>query len=197
MESSGEVRRQGREALWNRLLKIAGSTPFPLRRLLFRRVHKQFGGKLDFIVSGGAALDQELGRKWELLGVKILQGYGTTEAAPVISNHSLSERRLDSTGRPLPNVEVKISDEGEILVRGENVTPGYWRAPEETAAAFDGDWYKTGDLGFLRRGWLPARPGQEKGYDRPSQWPKYLPRGHSDGAGEAPKRYGCGRGGAD
>ena len=144
-----EVRRQGREALWNRLLKIAGSTPFPLRRLLFRRVHKQFGGKLDFIVSGGAALDQELGRKWELLGVKILQGYGTTEAAPVISNHSLSERRLDSTGRPLPNVEVKISDEGEILVRGENVTPGYWRAPEETAAAFDGDWYKTGDLGFF------------------------------------------------
>ena len=93
---------------------------------------------------GGAALDQDLGRKWELLGVKIVQGYGTTEASPVISNHSLRERRLGSTGRPLPNVEVKISSEGEILVRGDNVTPGYWRAPEETAAAFDGDWYMTG-----------------------------------------------------
>ena len=84
-----EVKRQGREALWNKLLRIAGATPFPLRRLLFRRVHKQFGSKLDFIVSGGAALDQDMGRKWELLGVKIVQGYGTTEASPVISNHSL------------------------------------------------------------------------------------------------------------
>ena len=144
-----EVKRQGREALWGRLLRIAEATPFPLRRLLFRRVHKQFGGKLDFIVSGGAALDQDLGRKWELLGVKIVQGYGTTEASPVISNHSLKERRLDSTGRPLPNVEVKISGEGEILVRGDSITPGYWRAPEETAAAFEGNWYMTGDLGFF------------------------------------------------
>ena len=144
-----EVKRQGREALWERLLKIAEATPFPLRRLLFRRVHRQFGGKLDFIVSGGAALDEDLGRKWELLGVKIVQGYGTTEASPVISNHSLTGRRLDSTGRPLPNVELKISSEGEILVRGDSITPGYWQAPEETAAAFDGDWYMTGDLGFL------------------------------------------------
>ena len=144
-----EVKRQGREALWNKLLSVAAATPFPLRRLLFRRVHRQFGGKLDFIVSGGAALDQQVGRKWELLGVKIVQGYGTTEASPVISNHSLKERRLDSAGRPLPNLEVKISGEGEILVRGDNVTPGYWQAPEETAAVFDGEWYMTGDLGFL------------------------------------------------
>ena len=144
-----EVKRTGKEALWKKLLKIAEGLPFPLRRILFRRVHKQFGGKLDFIVSGGAALDHDLGRKWEALGIKIVQGYGTTEASPVISNHSLKERRLDSAGRPLPNVELKISDEGEILVRGENVTPGYWRAPQDTEASFDGDWYKTGDLGFL------------------------------------------------
>ncbi len=144
-----EVKRQGKEALWNKLLRVAESLPLPMRRLLFRRVHKQFGGKLDFIVSGGAALDPDLGRKWEALGIKIVQGYGTTEASPVISNHSLRERRLDSAGRPLPNVELKISDEGEILVRGENITPGYWRAPQETEAAFDGEWYKTGDLGFL------------------------------------------------
>ena len=144
-----EVARQGRDALWNKLLKIAERLPFRLRRRLFRRVHKQFGGKLDFIVSGGAALDPDLGRKWELLGVKIVQGYGATEASPVISNHTIEGRRHDSTGRPLPNVEVRISEAGEILVRGENVTPGYWRAPEETAKAFDGDWYKTGDLGYF------------------------------------------------
>ena len=144
-----EVRRQGKAALWAKLLRIAEKTPFGLRRVLFRRVHKQFGGKLDFIVSGGAALDYDLGHKWELLGVKIIQGYGTTEASPVISNHTIKERRFDSTGRPLPNVEVKIGEDGEILVRGDNITPGYWRAPEETAAVFDGDWYMTGDLGFF------------------------------------------------
>ena len=144
-----EVARQSKQALWGKLLKIAEKTPFGLRRYLFRRVHRQFGGKLDFIVSGGAALSLELGRKWELLGVKIVQGYGATEASPVISNHTLTERRPDSTGRPLPNVEVRISEEGEILVRGESITPGYWEAPEQTAAAFDGEWYKTGDLGFF------------------------------------------------
>ena len=144
-----EVRRQGKEALWGKLLKLAGKTPFGLRRRLFGRVHRQFGGKLDFIVSGGAALDPELGRKWELLGVKIVQGYGATEASPVISNHTINERRPDSVGRPLPNVEVVISDEGEILARGENISPGYWNAPEQTAETFQDGWYKTGDLGYF------------------------------------------------
>ncbi len=144
-----EVRRQGKEALWGKLLKVAEKTPFGLRRKLFGRVHRQFGGKLDFIVSGGAALDPELGRKWELMGVKIVQGYGATEASPVISNHTIGERRPDSVGRPLPNVEVVISDEGEILARGDNISPGYWNAPEQTAATFQDGWYKTGDLGYF------------------------------------------------
>ncbi len=144
-----EVARQGRQRLWERLLRIAERVPFGLRRHLFRTVHRQFGGKLDLIVSGGAPLDRELGRKWELLGVKVLQGYGATEASPVISNHTMRERRPDSTGRPLPNVQVRISDRGEILVKGENVTPGYYNAPEETARAFEDGWYKTGDLGYF------------------------------------------------
>ena len=144
-----EVRRQGKEALWLKLLKIAGKTPFPLRRRLFGRVHRQFGGKLDFIVSGGAAIDPDLARKWELLGVKIVQGYGATEASPVISNHTLRERRPDSVGRPLPNVQVHISEEGEILARGDSISPGYWNAPEQTAAAFREGWYYTGDIGYF------------------------------------------------
>ena len=144
-----EVRRQGKAKLWSKLLSVAAKTPFRLRRRLFGRVHKQFGGKLDFIVSGGAALDPELGKKWELLGVKIVQGYGATEASPVISNHTLRERRPDSVGRPLPNVEVQISEDGEILVRGDNITPGYWNAPEQTAAALQEGWYHTGDLGYF------------------------------------------------
>ena len=144
-----EVRRQGKEGLWLKLLKIAGKTPFPLRRRLFGRVHRQFGGKLDFIVSGGAAIDPDLARKWELLGVKIVQGYGATEASPVISNHTLRERRPDSVGRPLPNVQVHISEEGEILARGDSISPGYWNAPEQTAAAFREGWYYTGDIGYF------------------------------------------------
>ena len=144
-----EVIRQGKERLWKKLLKVAERTPFGLRRHLFRTVHKQFGGKLDLIVSGGAPLDRDLGRKWELLGIKVLQGYGTTEASPVISNHTMDERRPDSTGRPLPNVQVKISEQGEILVKGDNITPGYYNAPEETAKAFEDGWYKTGDLGYF------------------------------------------------
>ena len=144
-----EVRRQGKERLWRILLKVAKHTPFALRRHLFRTVHKKFGGKLDLIVSGGASLDLDLGRKWELLGVKVLQGYGATEASPVISNHTMDERRPDSTGRPLPNVQVKISDQGEILAKGENITPGYYNAPEETAKAFENGWYRTGDLGYF------------------------------------------------
>ena len=144
-----EVIRQGKERLWKKLLKVAERTPFGLRRHLFRTVHKQFGGKLDLIVSGGAPLDRDLGRKWEMLGIKVLQGYGTTEASPVISNHTMDERRPDSTGRPLPNVQVKISEQGEILVKGDNITPGYYNAPEETAKAFEDGWYKTGDLGYF------------------------------------------------
>ena len=144
-----EVIRQGKERLWKKLLKVAERTPFGLRRHLFRTVHKQFGGKLDLIVSGGAPLDRDLGRKWEMLGIKVLQGYGATEASPVISNHTMVERRPDSTGRPLPNVQVKISEQGEILVKGDNITPGYYNAPEETAKAFQDGWYKTGDLGYF------------------------------------------------
>ena len=144
-----EIRRQGKEAPWRKLQKIAEWTPFSLRRHLFGRVHRQFGGKLDFIVSGGAALDPELGRKWELLGVKIVQGYGATEASPVISSHTLRERRPDSAGRPLPNVEVRISEDGEILARGDSISPGYWNAPEQTATTFRDGWYCTGDLGYL------------------------------------------------
>lgn len=94
-------------------------------------------------------MDSQLGAKWALLGVKVIQGYGTTEASPVISCHTLRNPRFDSAGRPLPGVEVRISEEGEILARGPNITPGYWEAPEQTTAAFEDGWYKTGDLGLI------------------------------------------------
>ena len=142
-----EVRRQGKEAIWAKLMKIAAITPFPLRRVLFRQVHKKFGGKLSFVFAGGAPLDHDLGAKWNLLGVRVVQGYGATETSPVITCHSQAKPRYDSPGPPVPGVEVKIAEDGEVLVRGENVTQGYWNAPEATAASFEDGWYKTGDQG--------------------------------------------------
>ena len=144
-----EVRRQGKEGIWNLLLKVAKHTPFRLRRTLFKTVHEKFGGSLEFVVAGGAPLDPELGAKWELLGVRIIQAYGATEASPTISIHTMRRPRYDSTGPLIPGVEVNISDDGELLVRGPNVTPGYWEAPEQTATAFEDGWYKTGDQGYF------------------------------------------------
>ena len=172
-----EVKRQGKEALWNKLHKIAEKTPFPLRRYLFGRVHRQFGGKLDFIVSGGAALDPDLGRKWEALGVKIVQGYGATEASPVISNHSIKERRMDSTGRPLPNVEVKINPDGEILARGDSITPGLLEQPRGHRGSLRRRLVQDGRPGLPGRQRFSAHPGPQEGHDSPPQRPERLSRG--------------------
>ena len=144
-----EVKRQGRERAWDLLHRIAQYTPFRIRRLLFRQVHKKMGGALESVFAGAAPMDPELGAKWERLGVRIIQGYGATEASPVITVHPANRPRYDSPGPPLPGVDMKISEDGEVLIRGPNVTSGYWEAPEQTAATFENGWYKTGDQGFI------------------------------------------------
>ena len=144
-----EVERRGKTATWRRSLSLAARLPHGLRRLIFKKVHARFGGHLEYIVSGGAALDAATGEKWKLIGVKVLQGYGATEASPGISSHTLNDPRFDSVGRPLPGVDVRIADDGEIQISGANIFSGYWEAPERTAEAFDGRWYRTGDMGFL------------------------------------------------
>ena len=157
-----EVRRQGKEALWAKLMKVAALAPFPVRRVMFRQVHKKLGGKLSFVFAGGAPLDPELGARWNLLGVDVVQGYGATETSPVITCHSQDSPRYDSPGPPVPGVEVRIADDGEVLVRGENVTQGYWNAPEATASSFEDGWYKTGDQGeFDDEGYLHLK-GRKK-----------------------------------
>ncbi len=144
-----EVRRQGMERQWAFLQKLAGHSPMLLRRMLFSSLHRRLGGRLEIVVSGGAALDPEIGAKWELLGIKTIRGYGATEASPVISLQTFQERDSDSVGRPLPGVEVRIAQDGEVLVRGPNITSGYWEDAEKTAASFEGGWYNTGDLGTI------------------------------------------------
>ena len=142
-----EVRRQGRTRLWNIAHTLARRSPMPVRRRLFSQVHERLGGHLEYFFCGGAYLPPELQEVWERLGVKVLQGYGTTECSPVVSANLPDRRIVGSVGVPIPGVEVKLSEEGEILVRGENVTPGYFEDPAATSAAFADGWYKTKDLG--------------------------------------------------
>lgn len=149
-----EAAAQGRLGLLNRLRKVATPLPESMRRKLFRSVLSRFGGKLDFIASGGAAIDPEVQMKWEQMGIAVVEGYGATECSPIVTINPRNDRRIRSVGKPLPGQQVKIAEDGEVLTRGPNVFNGYWRNEAATAAVFDGDWYRTGDLGYLEDGYL-------------------------------------------
>jgi long-chain acyl-CoA synthetase len=144
-----EVERQEKGGAWRAMHRVAPRIPMVARRRMFGSVHKSLGGRLRCIFSGGAFLEPDLARKWENLGIPVVEGYGATEASPAIAFNSLSRRVLGSVGRSLPGQEVRIAQDGEVLVRGPNVTPGYWRNEQATKAAFEEEWYKTGDLGYL------------------------------------------------
>jgi len=142
------AQQDGKAELFARLRRIARRLPMWLRRLLFFSVHSQFGGRFRYIVSGGAALDPALGEAWRELGVDVLQGYGLTETSPALTFNRLDRNRLGSVGVPLPGVEVKITDEGEVIAHGPNIFKGYWENEEATRAAIDNEgWFHTGDLG--------------------------------------------------
>jgi long-chain acyl-CoA synthetase len=114
------------------------------------KVAARFGGRIKAMVSGGAPLNPEIGRFFQSLGVTLLQGYGQTEAAPVVSvNRPKVGIRMETVGRPLRNTEVRIAEDGEILVRGELVMRGYWRNPELTAQTIRDGWLYTGDIGHF------------------------------------------------
>ncbi len=120
-----------------------------VERLVRAKVRGRFGGRLKAMVSGGAALNPEIGLFFQALGLPILQGYGQTEAAPVISANPPGAVKMHTVGPPLKGVEVKIADDGEVLVRGELVMKGYWRDEESTAGAIRDGWLHTGDIGEL------------------------------------------------
>jgi long-chain acyl-CoA synthetase len=144
-----EVRRQHKEQQWEVLHRITAHLPFGIRRYLFGTVHKRFGGHFRFFVSGGAYLSPALAQRWENMGFRVLQGYGATECAPVISVNPFFDHNFESVGKPLPQVDVRIAEDQEILVHGPNVASGYWKNPAATAASFKDGWYYTGDLGYL------------------------------------------------
>jgi long-chain acyl-CoA synthetase len=153
------IEKQGRLANW--LLTRAMALPdtptladkpvdLLLSLTLRRKVGKKFGGRMKALVSGGAPLNPEVGQFFSALGLTLLQGYGQTESAPVIScNRPKAGIKLDTVGPPLMNTEVRIAEDGELLVRGENVMHGYWRNEAETARVLKDGWLYTGDVGHI------------------------------------------------
>ncbi len=118
-------------------------------RLVYQKVKQKLGGRLRGLVSGGGTLNQELAKFFWALDIPILEGYGLTETSPVVTTNPMVRAKVGTVGKVLPNLEVRIADDGEVLVRGPSVMKGYYKNPEATAETFDGDWFKTGDIGML------------------------------------------------
>lgn len=133
--------------LWLKLQhKLASS-------LMFSKWKTALGGRIRLLVSGGAALPEELALIYTGAGIPIIQGYGLTETSPVITASSIEQNRPGAVGKPIRNVEVRIAEDGEIETRGPNVMRGYYNKPEETRAVFTDDgWFKTGDIGAIDEG---------------------------------------------
>ena len=123
-------------------------------KLVRKKIGLQFGGFLKAFISGGGALDYKVGVFLNSIGLPTLQGYGLTETSPVVSCNSIKDIRIDTVGKPFKGNEVKISHDGEILIKGENVMLGYWKNPVETEKVLKNGWLYTGDIGHFDNGFL-------------------------------------------
>ena len=119
-------------------------------KLVFSKLRETFGDNIRLMISGGAPLNKTIGEFFHAAGLLILEGYGLTETSPVISANLQEKLRFGTVGPPLPGVEVRIEEDGEILIRGPNVMKGYYHRPEETSEVFNGEgWFHTGDIGHI------------------------------------------------
>lgn len=147
----GEINQASalKKFIFNLNYKIAKFIPFfAIRKILFAPVHKKFGGKFKGCISGGAPLDIKVGEFFETIGMRVYEGYGLSEASPVVAVNRGNKCKLGSIGLPIPGVQVKIDEKtGELMVKGDNVMKGYYNLPELTAQAIEEDgWLHTGDI---------------------------------------------------
>ena len=138
----------------NRATVLAGKTPSSpawklANKVVYSKIREGIGGRVSIFISGGAPLGKHLAEWYADVGIRIHEGYGLTETSPVIAVNTPAEHRLGSVGKPLCNVQVRIADDGEILVKGPSVFQGYWHKPLETELAFVDGWFRTGDIGRL------------------------------------------------
>ena len=156
-------------------------------KILFSKIRENFGGNLKFFIGGGALLDLDLQKFFYAIGIPIYQGYGLSEASPVISSNAPLKHKLGSSGFLVENIEVKICDDdgnevplgekGEIVVRGENVMKGYWKNESATAEALKGGWLHTGDMGYLDKDMFLYVLGRFKSLLIGNDGEKYSPEG--------------------
>jgi long-chain acyl-CoA synthetase len=142
--------RLGKKKLLNQKMTILEKFVNMITEVLVRKkIKKQFGGNLKAFVSGGGALDKEIGEFLNSVGLPTLQGYGLTETSPVVSCNPIDKIKVETVGPPFQGNQVKIADDGEILVKGENVMLGYWNKKEETDEVIIDGWLHTGDIGEI------------------------------------------------
>jgi len=140
----------GKKKLLKQKMKLSEKiTNFIVNILVRKKIKKQFGGNLKAFVSGGGALDKEIGEFLNAIGLPTLQGYGLTETSPVVSCNPIHNIRVETVGPPFKGNKVKIADDGEILVKGENVMLGYWNKKKDTEEVLKNGWLHTGDIGEI------------------------------------------------
>lgn len=156
------IEKQGKIKLVNNMIKVTNvldKLHINVKRKVFNEVHEALGGNLRLVVSGAAAMDEELAKSLSGLGLRVFQGYGLTETSPVIAVENDRAMKVGTVGKALPSLEIKIEDKdekgiGEIVVKGPSVMIGYYKNNEATEEVFSGEWFHTGDLGYLENDYL-------------------------------------------
>lgn len=135
---------------WSLKQKEGSWGHFLADKIIYKKIRNTFGGKLIYAISGGAGIHERILKFFQKVGVRIIEGYGLTETSPLVAVNSLSENKIGTVGKIVPNVEVRIAPDKEIMIKGDSVSRGYWRKEEATKECFVSDgWFMSGDLGYL------------------------------------------------